>query len=233
MFHRIGKALAFAAALAWTLSAQQAIVNMPSADITPQGKNFFMHETQWRFWKPGTYWYGTHFYCYGVGKSTELALTSYNAGSPATANFTTGVGFKSAPQLWAKSHPEREVKLTFGQMGLVNHRAQGLGSFSYAHLSLRLPKANTRLTVGGWGGTKQLFKKNTANVLAGLEQTLDKKGKWVWVNEWFAGRHDLGFYITGFLYHPTKRHIFVAAYKVPNFLANGRHGLVLEYGLFF
>jgi hypothetical protein len=212
---------------------QQAIVNMPSADTTPAGKNFVMHETQWRQWKPGRYWYGTNFYCRGIGHATELTVTNWNAGGPATPNFATGVGFKSSPQLFAKRWNKREIKLTVGQKLIMSHRAQGLGSFTYGHLSLRVPGLNTRLTGGGWGGTRQLFKKNTGNVLAGLEQPLDKKGHYVWVNEWFRGRHDFGFYITGLLYHPTKKQIIVAAYKFANHPSNGKNGVVLEYGFFF
>jgi hypothetical protein len=212
---------------------QQAIVNMPSADITPKGKNFYMHESQWRQWNPGRYWYGTNFYCFGVGKETELTVTNWNAGGPATANFSTGVGFKSSPQFWKEKRPEQEFKFTIGQKVVMNHRGLGVGSFTYSHLSFRLPKLRTRLTGGGWAGTKQLFKRNTGNVLMGWEHPFDKKGRYVWVNEWFRGRHDFGFYITGLLYHPNKQHIIVAAYKFANTPANGKNGLVLEYGLFF
>jgi hypothetical protein len=68
------------------VTAQQAIVNLPSADITPKGKHFIMHETQWRPWNPGRYWYATNFYCYGIGKNTELAVTTYNSGTPQALN---------------------------------------------------------------------------------------------------------------------------------------------------
>jgi predicted small lipoprotein YifL len=216
-----------------TACGQQAIVNMPSADITPAGKNFYMHESQWRQWNPGRYWLGTNFYCRGVGHATELTATNWNAGSPAVPNVATGVGFKSSPQFFAERYPNEEIKVTVGQKLVMNHRAQGLGSFSYSHLSFRIPSLKTRLTAGAWAGTRQLFKRNTANVLAGLEHPFDSKGKYVWVNEWFRGRHDFGFYITGLLYHPTKRHIVVVAYKVANTPANGKNGVVLEYGIFF
>ncbi len=217
----------------FSVFAQPAIVNMPSADITPKGKNFFMHETQVRAWNPKPYWYGTHFYTRGIGYATELAVTSYNLGSPAVPNFNTGIGFKSSPQIFKKQLPNRELKLTVGQMAVMNHRGGGLGSFSYSHLSFKLPKLDGRVTAGGWHGTRQLFKRNTGNFLFGYEQPIGKSHKLYWVNEWFAGRHDFGFFITGFLYHPNKRDIFVVAYKIPNVLDNGRHGLVVEYGFFF
>lgn len=213
--------------------AQQAIVNMPSADTTPKGKSFAMHETQWRWWSPGAFWYGTQFYCFGVGRSTELTATVYNAGTPGASNFATGAGFKSSPQIFGRKYPNREIKVTFGQKLVMNHRSQGLGSFSYGHVSFRAPKLKTRLTGGAWAGTKQLFKRDTGDVLAAVEQPLTPGGKIVFVNEWFRGRHDFGFLITGFLFHPTKRHVVVAAYKIPNAPVNGRAGIVLELWIVF
>jgi hypothetical protein len=210
--------------------AQQAIVNMPSADIAAKGEHFLMHETQWRPWNPGSYWYGTNFYTYGVGHGTELAVTSYNAGSPGVVNQNIGVGFKSAIPLAAKTKSELEQKLTLGSMALINYKGEGLGNFTYSHYSFRLPKHQTRLTMGGWFGTEQLFKKNTANVLAGIEHPLSKRV--ILLGEWFAGNHDLGFFIPGILFHPTPRQIIVIAYKIANNSRNGAGGLVLEYGFY-
>lgn len=227
--HRIALVCAAAVCLpAPRLPAQQAIVNMPSADITPKGQSFFMHETQWRPWGSGSYWYGTNFFTHGIGKNTELAITTYNAGTPAAPNQNVGFGFKSAVPL---SKGPGEQKLTAGSMGIVNYRGGGLGNFSYAHYSFRLPKAQTRLTAGGWFGTEQLFKKNTGNFLAGVEHPLSKR--FILLAEWFAGNHDFGFFIPGVLFHPTPRQIIVVAYKIPNNPANGKSGLVIEYGFFF
>jgi hypothetical protein len=210
------------------LRAQQAIVNMPSADITPKGQGFLMHETQWRPWGAGSYWYGTNFFTYGVGKNTEVALTTYNAGTPAVQNQNVGFGFKSAIPLKDDSS---EKKLTVGSMAIVNYRGQGVGNFSYTHYSFRLPKVKTRLTMGGWFGTHQLFKKNTGNFLGGVEHPLSKKV--ILLTEWFAGNHDFGFVIPGVLFHPTPRQMIVVAYKMANDPRNGKNGLVIEYGFFF
>jgi hypothetical protein len=212
-------------------AAQQAIVNMPSADITPKGKHFLMHETQTRAFTQGNYWYGTNFYAYGLGKSTELAVTSYNVGTPIAANKSTGIGFKSSPQLFADRWPKNEIKLTVGQMAVVNHNGKGLGSFSYSHLSVRVPRSGTRLTAGGFFGTRQLLNVNAGDFLAGVEQPVGKR--WILLGEWFRGRHDFGFFIPGVLFHPTKKHIIVVGFKIPNHPGNGKPGLVLEYGLTF
>jgi hypothetical protein len=187
--------------------AQQAIVNMPSADITPKGKTFLMHETQWRPQAQGRYWYGTNFFAHGIG-------------------------FKSSPQFFAESHPELELKLTVGQMAIINHRGKGLGSFSYSHLSFRTPGTHTRLTAGGFYGTEELFLKNTGNFLASFEQPLFHHKMQI-VGEWLRGKHDFGFFIPGVSFHLPKNQVIVVAYKIANNKANGANGLVLEYGLTF
>lgn len=206
---------------------------MPSADITPKGQHFLMHETQMRSWGMNRFWAGTNFYAYGAGKSTEIALTSYGGGSPLSPTFASGVGFKSAPLIkkdgWLA---DREAKLTFGSMAILNHRGKGLGNFSYAHYSMRVPKFNTRITGGGWFGTEQLFKVNTGNVLAGIEQPVGKRFNLL--AEWFGGsRHDMSYFIPGILFHPKRNHFIVFAYKIPNPGSGGSHGIVLEYGLVF
>jgi hypothetical protein len=214
------------------VSAQQAIVNLPSADITAPGRHFFMHETQSRPQNPGRNWYATNFYAYGVGKNTELAVTMYNFGTPRTANEAVGVGFKTAVPLFENRLPKLELKWTFGQMTVFNTRGKGVGVFGYTHGSVVLPKVKTRLTAGVSAGTNELFKQNTVHAVAGWEQPLVKH-KLYFIGEWFSGRHDFGFVSNGVLWHPKKDHIIVLAYKIPNSPRNGKSGLIFEYGLFF
>ncbi len=213
------------------VAGQQAIVNLPSADITPQGRHFLMHETQARPQNPGRNWYGTNFYAYGVGKNTELAVTMYNFGTPRTANEAVGVGFKTAVPVLAGRLPDLELKWTFGQMTVFNTRGKGVGVFGYTHGSLVLPKVKTRLTGGVSAGTNELFKRNTVHAVAGWEQPI-LKHRLYFIGEWFAGRHDFGFVSNGLLWHPKKDHVIVVAYKIPNTSRNGKSGLVVEYGLF-
>ncbi len=220
--------LPLALLLGLSLHAQQAIVNLPSADITPKGKHFLMHETQATPWGSTRSWSGTNFYSYGVGHATELAVTSYNGGSPLPGNFATGIGFKSAPMISKK----RNVKQTFGSMLILNHRGAGAGHFTYTHTSLELPKLETRISAGGFVGSRALFGKSTGNFIAGIEQPIIHH-RFTILAEWIAGKHELGFFIPGQLFHPKKNQFIVAAYKIPNYAVNGKSGIVLEYGLIF
>jgi hypothetical protein len=213
-------------------AAQQAIVNLPSADITPKGQHFLMHEMQTRPFGDNRFWYGTNFYCYGVGKNTELAVTTYNSGTPQALNENVGVGFKTAVPLFAGSHPNREIKWTFGKMTTYSLRGRGMGGFVYTHGSFRLPKLQTRLTAGVSGGSRTLFKKNTVHAITGFEHPIIKHRLYA-IGEWFSGRHDFGFFTPGVLFHPkTERQVIVVAYKIANNRANGANGLVFEYGMF-
>ena len=210
--------------------AQQAIVNLPSADITPRGQVFLMHETQTRSWNPGRYWYGTNFLTVGVGRGTELALTTYNHGGPAAPNAAIGVGFKTGIRLFEEALAKEEVQLTVGQMLIVSTSGRGIGNFSYGHGSFRLPRAGTRITAGISGGTDELFKKDTVHFIGAVEHKLGKK--WMLTAEWFSGRHDFGFLTPGVLYHPTPQTVIVVGYKIPNHATNGKAGFVFEFGIF-
>lgn len=63
---------------------QQAIVTLPSADLTDKGTLFAMKESQLRAWGREPMWNATFFLTYGIGYHTELAATFYNIGVPPT-----------------------------------------------------------------------------------------------------------------------------------------------------
>ena len=208
--------------------AQQAIINLPSADQTPRGKQFFMHETQLAGSNP-TAWAMTHFYTYGVTDRFELAATLYNLRTPRSDNTTLGVGFKGAERLLTGRFPDREVQLTYGYMLPVSLQGRGVGTWAYSHLSARIPKLETRITAGGGYASRQVLDKDAWTFLGGIEQPLPHH--FVLVMEWFSGRHNSSNLIPGLLYH-SKNWIFVTGYKFPNDPVE-RHGLVLEVGRFW
>jgi hypothetical protein len=106
---------------------------------------------------------------------------------------------------------------------------QGVGTWTYSHLSARLPGLETRLTAGGGYASRQVLDKDAWTFLGGIEQPLPHH--LVLVMEWFSGRHNSSNLIPGILYH-SKNWIFVAGYKFPND-PRERRGLVLEVGRFF
>ena len=69
-----------------SVHAQQAIVSLPSADVTPERKLFGMVESQFRAGGPKASYNSTTFFCFGLDGNTELAVSLYNAGAPSTGN---------------------------------------------------------------------------------------------------------------------------------------------------
>lgn len=214
--------------------AMQTIFNVPSADVTEKGHVFVQQEAQTTPWKTDNAFWGTSYTAVGVGHNTEIDSTLYNVGSPATQNMTIGAGFKSCipiPYLKEK-FPEREFKLTVGSQILFGLEGNGIGNWTYAHLSGRVPKLNTRLTAGLSYGTKQVFGLDTTAFIAGVEQPVTKKLNLI--ADWYSGsEHFAGFLITGFSYALPKNTTLYAGYQIPNSPQVGSNGFVIELAKIF
>lgn len=214
--------------------AQQTIFNVPSADVTPKGHLFLEQEGQFRAWNPDAFFGGTSFAAYGVGHNTDLDLTMYNYGAPDVNNMAVGAGFKSAipiPGLKEK-FPQREFKFTVGSEMLFGVEGNGVGNWTYGHLSGRVPKLNTRLTAGVSYGTRQLFGQNTLAFIGAVEQPVTKK--LTLLTDWYSGsEHWAGFLIVGGSYALPKNTTIFAGYQIPNSPAAGTSGFVLEFAKMF
>jgi hypothetical protein len=206
--------------------AQQTIINVPSADVTPAGKLFLQHESQYRWWKPGQYWFGTHYAALGIGHNTELDCTLFNVTSPASNNISLGVGFKKIFPILPKRLPEEELKLVVGEMVPISLEGQSVGNWTYVEGSFRLPRLHTRITAGVSTGTKQIFFDNMVCFLGGIEQPITKK--LTAFTEWYSGTHTFGYLIPGFSYSLPLGLNFYCGYQIPNSLEVSRSGLVME-----
>lgn len=216
-------ALAF---MSGTALAQQTIYNVPSADVTPKGRLFLQHESQFRTWKPGRFLGNTEYSAYGIGHNTELDMTVFNINSPKSNNITVGLGAKTAMPLFKKRFPGEEIKLTAGTLVPVSLQGDGVGNWSYSHLSMRLPKVKTRLTAGVSVGTRQIFGRNTVAFIGALEQPVTKRINVI--ADWYSGTHNLGLLITGFSVALPKDIALYAGYQVPNTKLSGSQGFVIE-----
>jgi hypothetical protein len=217
-------------AMASGANAQQAIINLPSADITPKGRHFLMHESALKYRSPNDDWATTHFYTYGLGGRTELTTTVYNLERPAMRNLSVGLGLKTAQPLLGKRGASHELLLTAGHILPVSLQGSGVGHYTYGHLSGRVPLLKTRLTAGGGYGTRQVFDRDVAVGLIGIEQPLTHHLQFV--TEWITGDHAKGFVIPGLLYHRSDW-ILVAGYKFPNTQRTIGRGMIFEVGRFF
>ena len=215
-------------------SAMQTIFNVPSADVTEKGHVFVQQEFQTTPWVTDDALFSTTYSAVGIGHNTEIDATLFNVGSPATQNISAGVGFKSAipiPGLKEK-FPEREFKLTVGSNLLIGLEGNGVGNWTYAHLSGRVPKLNTRLTAGVSYGTRQLFGQETTAFIAGVEQPITKKLSVI--GDWFSGdEHWAGYLIVGSSYALNKSTTLYTGYQIPNGPQVGSAGFVLQLAKIF
>lgn len=220
--------------LGTSVYAMQTIFNVPSADVTPKGRLFVQEEAQTTPWNTDTAYLGTTYTAVGIGHNTELDATLFNVASPATQNMSMGVGFKSAipiPGLKDK-FPEREFKLTVGSDLLIGLEGNGVGNWTYAHLSGRVPKVNTRLTAGISYGTRQVFAQQTTAFIAGVEQPITKK--LTLLGDWYSGsEHFAGYLIVGGSYALPKDTTLFLGYQIPNTPKVGTTGFVIELAKLF
>lgn len=208
-------------------AAQQTIFNVPSATVTDKGKLFVQNEGQFRPYPPGEFYVGTQYQAVGIGANTELDLTMLNITAPSTHNLSMGVGAKSCIPIFKKRFPKRDYKITVGE--LLPIQLQGdhsCGSWTYAHVSGRLPKLRSRVTAGVSAGTRQIFGRDVVCFIGGFEHDLTKNMDLQL--DWFSGRHSLGLFIPGVSYAFPRDYTLYAGFQIPNYKENGRTGFVIE-----
>ena len=225
--------------------AQQTIINVPSVEQTKEGRFFYLHESQVRAWDHNDYWLTTNFFTYGLTKRFEVALTTYNIGTPTKANQAIGLGWKTAQPLWENSLPQWEIKLGAGQMMPINLRGKGVGLWSYGQASFRLPTVGTRLMGGISNGPDELFGKNTTHFIGSVEQPLTGLGQAIGgglgkiigetaiVAEWFAGSHEFGDFVPGVNWHDDNGWVVIFGYKFSNTPGRQNDGIIIEIGKTF
>jgi hypothetical protein len=214
--------------------AEQTVFSVPNADVTPKGRVFLEEETAFRGWSDDRFFLNTSVASYGIGHNTDLDVTLFNVGAPATHNITLATGFKtSVPVPGLKEIcPKREIKFTVGSEVLTSLQGQGVGNWTYAHLSGRVPKLNTRLTAGLSYGTKQVFGSENLSFIGAIEQPVTKKV--TLITDWYSGKeHWSGYLISGFSYTFKNDKVLYVGYQVPNTPKNGASGFVLEFSKLF
>jgi hypothetical protein len=208
--------------------SRQTIFNVPSADITAKASVYLEHESQFRAWQPGRYWFGTDYLAVGLGSNTEADVTLYNTSIPASGNVTAGLGVRS---VFPITKSPTEFKWTVGDQALTSFQGQGIGYWGYSHFSGRLPWAHTRLTAGVSTGTKQLFGKTTTHFIGGVEQPLGKT--FSLIADWYSGNHSLGYLTSGTSINLPKQFTFYLGYQRPNSQKVGKSGLTIELSKLF
>lgn len=217
-----------------SVHAQQAIVSLPSADVTPERKLFGMVESQFRPVGPKAYYNSTTFFCFGLDGNTELAVSLYNAGAPSTGNMAVANGFKSVFPLFPRGSNKWEPKLTVGMMALFSLNRRGVGLWAYSHVSVRVPGHGPRLSLGLSHSDQQLTDVRATAAMMAIEQPVRLGGAHLEiVAEWFSGQHGLGNLIYGLAWKPRADLVLVIGHKIPTsgpVFGADKMGAVFEIG---
>lgn len=192
---------------------QSVIVSAPNTDTTPARTTMIAHESQVNTWSQDkVYWNSFTFATHGLAKDLELAATLYGISRPGSGNVALALGYKHRIPL--PTIAGFEPVLAVGQMLPVSFSGRGVGSWTYAVASLRLPAIRTRFTTGVSYGTEQIFGYRTLHGLFGVEQPLTDRVSLI--ADWFTGRHDLAALVTGVQWNAAHGLIVIAGYKFPN-----------------
>jgi hypothetical protein len=207
-------------------TAQQTIFNVPSPDTTAPGKVFVQHESQFRAWNPDAFWLGTHYLAVGAGHDLEIDATLSNVRAPNAGSPVLALGIKKGFSLFNNRLRNRELRLVVGQMIPISLGQGGVGNWSYATVSGRLPYLKTRISGGYSTGTKQLFGRTTVGFIGTYEQPVTRN--FSLIGDWYSGTHSNGLFIPGFSYSFPKQVALYTGYQIPNNRACGPSGFVIE-----
>ena len=223
--------------------AQSLIAGIPSADVAPEKRFLFTHETQINTWSyDKVKWNSFNFLCFGAAKNLEVTVSFSNLSNSPYANECIGTGFKKMFDL--KFIPLPESKIVIGQNVLYSVDRSSVGGWSYALLSNRIPVVETRLTYGVSYGSAELFgydtiisnrngfnerivrERNPLSVMLGMEQPIIKD-KLSIIADWFSGQHDLSALITG-VQVDFESLVLIGAYKFQNLQPAKKGSIIFE-----
>lgn len=203
--------------------SQQTIFNVPSADLTEKGMIFFQNQSTFS----DEFANFDNNFVYGLGNYTEFDLTLFGVGTNNVRNEVLAPGFKTVLPVFEKT----TTKFTFGHLIPISLLGNGVGGYSYMHLSTVVPRIKARITSGIAIGTEVLFGRDFVSYIGAIEQPITKKLSLV--VEWYSGKHENGFLTPGFYYYITPKFILSAAFKIRNNKGNGNNGFIIEISKFF
>jgi hypothetical protein len=226
-------------------AAQSLLVGIPSAEVAHKGKLEFTHESQVNFWESDKIkWNSFNFACYGIGHETEITANLLNLNNNRSSNISVAVGFKTSLPVLKKTLPETwEMKWTGGQNVMYSIQKQKFGSWTYSHLSVKLPRLRTQLIGGLSFGTSQMFGyRYVTDAVSGGETEIARRplafiGGFVQpvyknfsiVGDWYSGTHDLAAFIPALQFDKVfRQHTFIAGYKIPNNAESGSQAVICE-----
>lgn len=217
--------------------SQQNFFNVPSSDITPEGKLFF--QQQCNDLASGLQFNTT--FSYGFGSMWEAGINVLGIAKEGKGIIINDSSVPYAPlfcfNVQKKFQLSEHVSLaTGGQLGL--NLLGTASSYLYANSVYHAESTKTKCIAGiyytsdGFFGDEQRsfftngFLRNIGFQF-GFEQHL-VQDKLVFQSDLITGKHDLGESVTGLAYFLTEQWILSAGYQLPMFNSRSKEAIVLE-----
>lgn len=221
--------------LAFNVSAQQAIFNVPSTDVLQKGGVYVEFDATF---KPNNQVGLRKFSSFvprvvvGVGKNVEVGVNFLG-------NLQPGSGMKmiSPNAKWRVFYNEKRriAGVVGGSLFIpISNRAYKFGGYSYAQVSKTFKQTGTRITTGAYLFTKNVVAENASRGGGqfGIEQPInDRFGL---MADWITGKHSAGYFTPGGYFRPTKRTVGYLGYSIGNQnFRQGNHFVFAAVGITF
>lgn len=212
--------------------AQQTIVNVPSSDILDKGKIYVEFDAAFKFDNnPNNY--VRKFSSFvprvvaGVGKNMEVGVNLVGNIQPG-AEATTIV-----PNIKIRLVNKENWSIVAGDSVYipVRNKSYNIGNYVYVQASRNL-KPNTRLTVGAYHASKNVFaaKAQRAGGQFAVEHTINSK--FSVGGDWITGKHAGGYFTPVFTIRPVKRTSLYLGYSIGNInVSRGNHFFYAAVGI--
>jgi len=215
--------------------SQTQIFSIPSTETQDKGKPYVetYYTTHIAHYRNGGFNELSPRLIYGVSENVEVGFNYVFSSSEdgITSEFQPNVKWQ------AFKNKRGDVNIAVGgiafiPVGRCNDAVPAV--MIYANASKTFEKARSLKLTGGLyqiaGGGRDYGTKN--GVMAGLEQPLDKAGKFTVLIDWLSGNNDLGYSNAGLQIALKEKHYITAGYTFGNF-GRSNNGLVVAYGYSF
>ena len=211
--------------------AQQAIFNLPNADVLDKGKVYVELDAAFKVDNGRNVKRFSSFVpriVVGAGGNVEVGLN-------VTGNIQPGADTTTlVPNVKWKfyKNENKNVALFAGSHVYfpVRNKSYNVGNYSYVAVAKTFNE-KTRVTAGGYHFTKNVVvpQANRAGGQFGFEHSLNKKT--TLAADWYTGRHAAGYFTPGVIYKPHPRVTTYFSYSIGNGDARkGNHFFLFELG---
>jgi hypothetical protein len=208
-------------------SAQQTVLNVPSADVLDKGKAYFrVDSTFFPITESATV---APNFIYGVGHNVEVGINVDAFGIPGDAsNRAIAPNVKWRFLNRVDSNGEGLVAYVGDKVYFPTHqRTYTAGNYLYGAAALQLG-TGTRIGAGVWNSQNVYALGNRTGALLTLEQAFSRK--FTGAIDWQSGHAGNGYTTFGLMWFPTDRLMIIPAYQVSNSWNHANHGATVFIG---